>query len=100
MKIIKKIRHINTVDPNIMFAQVNISDSRLSFLDCLVTIDTGRTLYMTVFRKDTHTYQYLSIQSNHPLQQKLGLVTTLFQRVDNLVSKTDDMLSEHEHLRQ
>ena len=30
--------HINTVGLNIKFSQVDISDNRLSFLDCLVTI--------------------------------------------------------------
>ena len=66
----KKIRSINAVDPNIKLAQVYISDNRLSSLDCLVTIDTDRTLSVTVFRKDTHTDQYLIYQSNHPLIQK------------------------------
>ena len=47
----KKCHHIYSVDPNIKFAQVNISDIRLSFLDCLVTIDTDRTLSVTVFKK-------------------------------------------------
>ena len=84
----------NTVDPNIQFTLVNISDNRLSFWDCLVTIDTDHTLSVTVFQKDTHTDQYLNFQSNHPLHQKLGLVKALFHRADNLVSKPDDMLSE------
>ena len=100
MKTIIIFHHINTVDPNIKFPQVNISNSRLSLLDYLVTIDTDHKLSMTVFRKDTHTDQYLNFQSSHPLHQKLGLVKTLFHRADNLVSKPDDMLSEQGHLRQ
>ena len=40
--------HINAEAPNIKFTQVNISDNRLSFWDCLVTIDTDRTLSVTV----------------------------------------------------
>ena len=74
--------HINEVDPNIQITQVNISDNRLSFLDCLVTIDTDLTLSITIFQKDTNTDQYLNFQSNHPLHQKLGLVKTLFNRAD------------------
>ena len=92
--------HINAVDPNIMFTQVNISDNRLSSLDCLVTIDTDRTLSVAVFRKDTHTDQYLIFRSSHPLHKKPELVKTLFHRADNLVSKHDDMASEQKHLRQ
>ena len=41
--------HIDAVDPNIKFTKVNISDNRLSFLDCLGTIDTDRSLSVTVF---------------------------------------------------
>ena len=63
-----------------------------------MTIDTDRTLSVTVFRMDTYTDQYLNLQSNQPLPQKLGLVKAMFHRVDNLVSKPDDMLSEQKHL--
>ena len=77
-----------------MFTQVNISDNRLSFWDCLVTIDTDRTLSVTVFQKDTHTDQYLNFQHNHPQHQKLWLVETLLHRTDSLVSKPDGMLSK------
>ena len=92
--------HINVVDPNIKFIQINISGNRLFFLDYLVTIDTDHTLSATVFRNDTHTDQYLSFQSNHPLSQKHGVAKTLCHRSDNLMSKQDDMLSERKHLRQ
>ena len=46
---VKKTCHINAVDPNIKFTEVNISDNRLSLLDYLVTIYTDRTLSVTVF---------------------------------------------------
>ena len=65
-----------------------------------MTIDTDRTLSVTVFRKDTHTDQYLNFQSNNPLHQRLGLAKTLFHSADHLVSKPDDMLSEQKRLRQ
>ena len=85
---------------NIKLTRVNISDNRLSFCACLVTIDIERTFSVAIFRKDTHTYQYFNFQSSHPLHRKLGLVKTLFHRADNQVSKPDDMLSEQKHLRQ
>ena len=65
-----------------------------------MTIDTDRTLSVAVFRKETQTCQYLDLQSNHSMLQKHWLAKTLFHRADNLVSKLDDMLSEHRHLRQ
>ena len=71
--------HIDAVDPNILFAQVDISDICLSFLDCLVTIDTDRTLSIAVFQNGIHTDQYLNFQSSHPLHQKLWLDKTVSQ---------------------
>ena len=52
----KKNRHINAVDPDIQFTQANISDYRLSFLDCLVSFDTDRILSVTFF-SNRHTYR-------------------------------------------
>ena len=46
----KCFRHINAIDPNIKFTQVNILSSR----DCLVTIDTGRTISGNCFVEKTH----------------------------------------------
>ena len=42
----------------------------------------------------------MNFQSNQSLHLRLGLVKALFHRADDLVSKPDDRLSEHEHLRQ
>ena len=64
-----------------------------------MTIDTDRTLSVTVFRKDTHADEYLNFQSSHTLHQCPGLITTLFHRADNPVPKQNDKLSEHKHLR-
>ena len=60
----KCFHHINTVDPNIKLTKVNMSDNRLCFLNCLVTIDTDCTFAVTVFGKDTHTDQYLNFESS------------------------------------
>ena len=63
-------------------------------VDCLVTIDTDRTLSVTVFTGDTHTDKYVNFQSNHPLRQKLWLAKALFHRADILVCKPSDNMSE------
>ena len=61
-------QHIKSVEMNIQFTLVNISYNKLSI--SVVTIGTDSTLPATVFQKDTHTDQYLNVQSNHPLHQK------------------------------
>ena len=70
-------QHVNAVDLNIHLTQVNISDNKLSLLDCLVTIDTDRTLSVAAFQNDTHKDQYLNFHTNHPLHQKLGFAKTV-----------------------
>ena len=91
--------HINQVDNNIKFTQEGLTDNKLPFLDCLVTVNQDRTLSVSVFRKPTHTDQYLQFSSNHPLVQKLGVVNTLYHRADTIITKDSDKITEHQHLR-
>ena len=55
---------------------------------------------MSVYRKVTHTDQYLQFQSYHPLNQKLGVVKTLYHRANTIITKKSDKDEEHQHLRQ
>ncbi|XP_072022377.1 uncharacterized protein [Amphiura filiformis] len=95
----KFFAHINQVDNNIKFTQEGLTDNKLPFLDCLVTVNQDRTLSVSVFRKPTHTDQYLQFSSNHPLVQKLGVVNTLYHRADTIITKDSDKINEHQHLR-
>ena len=55
---------------------------------------------VTVYMKDTHTYQYLHYMysSHHPLQHRLGVVRTLHKRTDNRVTASEDQKKEIEHV--
>ena len=46
-------------------------------LDVLFTRKENGSLDFSVYRKPTHTDQYLPFDCNHPLQHKLGVVQTL-----------------------
>ena len=52
-----------------------------------------------VYRKATHTDQYLSFQSHHPLQHTLAVIRTLLERSDSIVTEEEDRKQEEEHIR-
>ena len=70
----------------------------LAFLDTLSVIDDDDTIRTRVFRKATHTDQYLNF-SNHPLQHKRGVVRTLTHRARSIVSDLGERNDELKHVR-
>ena len=48
--------------------------------------------------KKTHTDQYLNFSSHHPLHQKLGVIRTLLNRKDTIVTEEADRISEELHI--
>ena len=53
-----------------------------------------------VYRKKTHADRYLNFGSHHPLQHKLGIIRTLYDRCDNIVTDSDDAKLEVQHMNQ
>ena len=58
-------------------------------LDTCVQRTTDGKLETVVYRKPTYTDKYLSFNSHHPGSHKKSVVTTLFQRAENLTSNND-----------
>ena len=77
--------HINLINPSIQFTKELESDHKLPFLDVLIHRDISGTLNTTVYRKPTHTNQYLNFESNHPLSTRIGVARTLFDRASQIV---------------
>ena len=91
--------HLNSRHPAIKFTREREEDCKLAMLDVLVKRDSNGLLTFQVNRKPTHTNQYLSFASHHPLQQKLGVVRTLVDRANAIVTKQDDGQQEISGIR-
>ena len=93
-------KFINEKDPNIKFTQEECIGNKLAFLDCLVHLNSDRTLSSTVYRKPTHTDHYLQFDSNHPLIHKLGVIRTLHYRADTVISNPHAISEEKQHVQE
>ena len=56
------------------------------------------TIKLLVYRKKTYTDQYLNFSSHHPLHQKLGIIKTLLDRCNNIVTDQEDRRKEEEYI--
>ena len=90
--------HINQVDKSgsIQFTYETESDGKIPFLDTLIVKKEDGSVKLLIYRKPTHTDQYLNYKSHHPLHQKMGVIRTLFDRKDRIVTEDDDKLQEEE----
>ena len=57
------------------------------------------SISIKVFRKYIHTDQYLNFISNHPLKHNIGVMRTLMNRADRLVSYEPELGWEKENIR-
>ena len=91
-------RHINSVDTsgNIKFTNEEMVDDNIAFLDLKISVKGDRSVKTEVYRKKTHTNQYLNFHSEHPVTHKLGVVRTLLDRCKSHVTEPDDRQEEEE----
>ena len=94
------LQHINSVDPAIRFTvEDNKEDGSIPFLDTIVKPEADGTLSITVYRKPTHTDQYLQWDSHHYLSAKFSVIHTLSHRASTVCSKPELLQQEKDHLR-
>ena len=94
------LQHINSVDPAIkVTVEDNKEDGSIPFLDTIVKPEADGTLSTTVYRKPTHTDQYLQWDSHHHLSAKFSVVHTLSHRASTVSSKPELLQIEKDHLR-
>ena len=90
-EIVVLLQHLNSIEPSIQFTVERETDGKLPFLDTCVQRTTDGKLETVVYRKPTHTDKYLSFNSHHPRSHKKSVVTTLFQRAENLTSNIEQL---------
>jgi len=93
--------HINTIDStgSIKFTFEEQENNSIPFLDTLIIRKPDNTVKLVVYRKKTHTDQYLHCDSHHPLQHKLGVIRTLTDRAECIVTEKEDKIKEVEHVK-
>ncbi|XP_072030152.1 uncharacterized protein, partial [Amphiura filiformis] len=93
--------HLNTIDKtdSIKFTYEEEKEGKIPFLDTLIVRKPDGSVKLLVYRKPTHTDQYLSFKSEHPLHQKMGVVRTLFDRMYSVVTDEKDRANEEKHVR-
>ena len=93
------LQHINNQDPHIQFTVEPTQQGSLPFLDTLVTIQPDNTLSTSVYRKPTHTDQYLHWDSNHHITAKHSVYNTLAHRAKTVSSTQDSLDKELLHIK-
>ena len=80
--------------------QDNKEDGSIPFLDTIVKPEENGRLSITVYRKPTHTDQYLQWDSHHNLSTKFSIINTLSHRAKTVCSNPELFKQEKEHLRE
>ena len=74
------------------------NDYKLAFLDTAVSREPDGRLPTSLYRKPTHTDQYLPYDSHHPQSVKRIIVKCLYKRAKHLVTKPSVISKEMKHL--
>ena len=89
------LQHLNNQQPFIRFIMETDKDNKLAFLDTAVLREPDGRLTTSVYRKPTHTDQYLAYDSHHPQLVKRSIVKCLYERAKRLVTKPSVISEEN-----
>ncbi|XP_072051772.1 uncharacterized protein [Amphiura filiformis] len=99
--LVSSLSHLNNLRKDVIkFTYEEEPNDQLAFLDILVKRKPDLSLDTTVYRKKTHTDQYLNLDSHHPESAKGSVLRSLFQTADNVSSNIEEKRHEKTHIRQ
>ena len=93
------LEHLNRQHRRLKFTTEEEKDNKISFLQALVHILEDRTTKISIYRKATHTDQYLNFESNHHIKQKIGIISTFEHSIEELVTTEEDKKRELSHVK-
>ena len=79
--------YLNSINEHIKFTYETEQDSTIPYLDLIIKRQLNGQLRFSVFRKNTHTDQYLNADSYNPLAHKIATASTLFHRAESHCSE-------------
>ena len=75
------------------------SNGELAFLDTLLKQNNGE-ISVLVYRKQTHTDQYLHSSSQPQTSCKKSVASSLFNRANSIIANKDDLHKENARMKQ
>ena len=94
------LEYINSVDPAIKFTEEDKKeDGVIPFLYTTVKPEASKGLSMPVYKKPTHTDQYLQWDNHHHLSAKYSVINTLTHRAKSVHNKPELFQKGMDHLR-
>ena len=81
------LQHLNNQQPSIRFTMETESDCKPAFLDATVSKEPDGRLTTSIYRKPTHTDQYLVYVSHQLQSEKCGIVKGLYDRTKHNITK-------------
>ena len=91
--------YIKNLRQTIKFTMEEESNAELAFLDTLLKRN-NRDIFVLVYRKPTHTDQYLHYSSHHQTSCRESVVSSLLNKAYSIISNKDDLHKENARIKQ
>ena len=93
------LQHINNLHQNIKITMEEENNGELAFLDTLLKRDNGE-ISVLIYRKPTHTDQYLNYSSHHETSCKESVVFSLFNKAYSVITNKNDLDKKSARVKQ